>query len=119
MKLHNRRELKPRRKSLRNSATSAETVLWTYLKNGQLDGRKFRRQHSIGPYIADFYCPSERLVIELDGEQHFTAAGRKRDQKRDQYFHDKRIMVLRFENRMVFEHPMMLLEEVRKHFKPK
>ena len=73
----------------------------------------------VGRYIADFYCPSERLVIELDGEQHFTAAGRKRDQKRDQYLHHKKMTVLRFENRMVFEHPMMLLQEVRKHFKPK
>lgn len=116
MQLHNRRELRPRRKSLRNSATSAEAVLWTYLKNRQLDGRKFRRQHSIGPYIADFYCPSERLIIELDGAYHFTSAGRERDRKRDQYLQNKGIKVLRFENRVVFEHPMMLLEEVRRQF---
>jgi very-short-patch-repair endonuclease len=74
-RIHNRVELKPFRKKLRNNSTSAEATLWTYLKNRQLEGRKFRRQHSIGNYIADFYCPEEQLVIELDGEGHFWEEG--------------------------------------------
>ena len=58
------------RSFLRNHSTPAEAVLWTYLKSASIDGRKFRRQHSIGEYIADFYCPSEKLIVELDGEPH-------------------------------------------------
>lgn len=52
--------------------TEAELVLWKVLKGKKLQGRKFRRQNSIGYYIADFYCPSERLIIELDGQHYYT-----------------------------------------------
>ena len=74
MKTHNKKSLKERRKHLRNNGTSAEATLWTLLSKSQLDGRKFRRQHSINSFIVDFYCPSEKLVIELNGEHHFTDA---------------------------------------------
>ena len=60
---------KTKRKKLRNNLTPAEAALWNLLKNSQLEGRKFRRQHSVGFYILDFYCPSERMAIELDGAQ--------------------------------------------------
>ena len=63
-KLHNIRPLKKNRKQLRNRLTPAEAKLWSLLKNSQLEKRKFRRQHSVGPYVLDFYCPSERLCIE-------------------------------------------------------
>ena len=66
-RIHNKIELKPYRKALRKDLTPAEAFLWKYLQNRKLEGRKFRRQHSVGNYIADFYCSSERLVIELDG----------------------------------------------------
>ena len=66
-RLHNQKHLKLRRRRLRNAATPAERALWLMLKGRQLGGRKFRRQHSIGPYIVDFYCPGERLIVELDG----------------------------------------------------
>ena len=59
-KLYNRRELKTKRKALRNNSTKAEIILWRYLKHSQLGGLKFRRQHSIGPYIVDFYCPENQ-----------------------------------------------------------
>ena len=62
--------LKDRRKDLRNNLTPAEATLWKYLKGSTLKDRKFRRQHSIGNYIVDFYCPEEKLIIELDGEVH-------------------------------------------------
>jgi very-short-patch-repair endonuclease len=55
---------------LRRNATDAERKLWLALRNRQLDGLKFRRQQSIGPYIVDFICHEARLVIELDGGQH-------------------------------------------------
>ena len=68
--LHNRKALEARRKALRNNPTPAEEVLWNCLKGSKLEGRKFRGQHGIGPYIVDFYCPAERLVIEVDGSSH-------------------------------------------------
>jgi very-short-patch-repair endonuclease len=68
--LFNRKSLKLFRSSLRNKSTSAEAVLWKILKSKNLNGRKSRRQHSIGNFIVDFCCPSEKLVIELDGNPH-------------------------------------------------
>jgi very-short-patch-repair endonuclease len=59
-KIHNAQGLKETRKELRNSLTPAEAKLWSLLNNSQLENRKFRRQHSAGPYVLDSYCPSER-----------------------------------------------------------
>jgi very-short-patch-repair endonuclease len=68
--IFNRKSLKSFRSSLRNRSTSAEAALWEMLKSRKLEGRKFRRQYSIGSYIVDFCCPAEKLVIELDGAPH-------------------------------------------------
>ena len=76
MKKSNLRELIDKRKRLRNFSTSAESTLWNYLRDGKLAGRKFRRQHGMGYYILDFYCPSEKLCVELDGRQHYTESGK-------------------------------------------
>lgn len=62
--------MKCRMKTLRKNLTDAERWLWQRLRNRELSGWKFRRQHSIGPYIVDFVCIEKRLVIELDGGQH-------------------------------------------------
>ncbi|HXV09235.1 MAG TPA: DUF559 domain-containing protein, partial [Burkholderiales bacterium] len=59
-----------RRRTLRANLTAAEAVLWRAIKHSGLHGRKFRRQQSIGPYIVDFYCPVERLIVELEGSAH-------------------------------------------------
>jgi very-short-patch-repair endonuclease len=67
--LFNRKDLKSFRPSLRNKSTSAESALWNNLKSRNLDGRKFRSQYSIYKYIVDFYCPSKKLIIELDKPQ--------------------------------------------------
>ena len=116
-KIHNRPELTPFRKKLRNNGTSAEAVLWIRLKHSQLEGRKFRRQHSIGNYIVDFYCPEEKLVIELDGEGHFWEDGLKRDHRRKCYLNSLGIQVIRFENKWVFDDMEYLLNEIRGCFK--
>ena len=68
--LFNRKVLRSFRASLRNRSTSAEAALWEMLKSKKLYGRKFRLQYSIGNYIVDFCCPSEKLIIELDGDPH-------------------------------------------------
>ena len=103
----NTKELEPIRKTLRSNATSAEAFLWTYLKNKQLSGYRFRRQYSIEKYILDFYCPALRLAVELDGDVHYDSFSRQReyDLQRDEYLHrEYGVKVVRFENRMVFEH---------------
>jgi very-short-patch-repair endonuclease len=114
--INNRPEIKKRRQLLRNDATKAEHDLWQLLKGSQLDGRKFRRQHSIGCYILDFYCPSERLAVELDGEPHFTEDGRLRDANRTKFLEENFIKVLRFENGLVMHAPDEILNTIRSHF---
>ena len=110
--LNNRRELPPRRRELRNHATSAEAVLWTLLKGKQLAGYKFRRQHSFGSYVLDFYCPARKLAVELDGAPHFDHEQRDYDEKRTYFLKLKGLKVIRVENRPVFENPGMGLDYI-------
>lgn len=112
MKLHNRPYLKSFRKSLRNNSTSAEAYLWKLLKNKQVGGLKFRRQHSVGNYILDFYCPELNLAIELDGEIHSGHVAEQIDRDRDEYLSNQNIKILHFENRWVFEAPQDIIEEI-------
>ena len=114
--LFNQRNLKPFRSFLRNNSTSAEAVLWSKLKSKNLDGRKFRRQHSIVKYIVDFYCPSEKPIIELDGNPHGDYHQIERDKKRDKYIEDLGFLILRFENRFVFQQPEFVIDEIKKAF---
>ena len=86
------------------------------IKNSQLDGRKFRRQHSFGGYILDFYCSSEKLAIELDGEVHYNASVAERDFERDLFLKYFGILVLRFENKLVFESGSWVLDRIRSSF---
>ena len=100
--IHNNTSLRIIRKELRNNATSAEATLWKYLKNSQLRGNKFRRQHSIGDYIVDFYCPSAQLAIELDGEVHAYDTINERDRNKNVFLKQMNVRLLRFENKLVF-----------------
>jgi len=101
MQLHNRLRLKATRQKLRNAATFAEATLWEHLKGKQLAGRKFRRQHSIGPYVVDFYCPAEKLAVELDGSTHDNARAQQRDVTRDAYLAAVGIRTLRIPSKEV------------------
>jgi very-short-patch-repair endonuclease len=114
--IHNKSYLKPYRTSLRNKATPAEAFLWNYLKKSQLEGRKFRRQHSIDNYIVDLFCYEESLAIELDGEIHNMQI--EKDKIREAYLLSKGIKVIRFENRFVFEHFEQVLDDIIKSFTP-
>ena len=96
--------------TLRQARTDAEGLLWHFLRNKQLDGYKFRRQQPIGPYIADFACLSQKLLIELGGSQH--AERHVYDEKRDNFLREKGYRVLRFWNNEVFEHCFGVLERV-------
>ena len=96
-RLYNLNKLFSRRKDLRNNATPQEVLLWSKLKNSQL-GFKFRRQQSIGGYIADFYCPEKKLIIEIDGSQHFQKDNQEYDSIRTTFFEGLGLYVVRFSN---------------------
>jgi very-short-patch-repair endonuclease len=113
--INNLKYLQNTRKSLRNNLTLEETILWNILKNNNLR-HKFRRQHSIGNYIVDFYCPSKKLIIELDGSQHLD--NQEYDEKRSCYFESLRIKVVRFWNNEIKENingVVMRIEEELYH----
>ncbi len=115
MKKHNKKELREYRKALRKNLTSAEAHLWKHLQNRKFEGRKFRRQHSINNCIVDFYCASEKLVIELDGQVHMNPTAKEKDYRRDMHLKSLGFTVLRFENRMVFDELQNVLEEISRH----
>ena len=114
--IHNCLYLKERRQDLRNNATPPEKTLWQYLKGSQVAGRKFRRQHSVGNYILDFYCPAERLAIELDGAHHFTEEGIAYDEVRTAYINSLHIKVIRFENKEIWHNIEAVLETIQAQF---
>ncbi len=99
-----------RAKTLRQNQTDAEGLLWHYLRGKQLDGYKFRRQQPIGPYITDFACLSEKLLIELDGSQH--AEWKTRDEERDAFLRQAGYRILRFWNNEVFKNCLGVLERI-------
>lgn len=114
--LHNRRTLKKRRRELRKNLTPAEATLWKMLRKQQLEGRKFRRQHSIGPYIVDFFCYAEGLAVELDGHSHDDPARADYDDQRTVLLNEQGIRVVRFENCDVFEQPDVVLDAIARCF---
>lgn len=109
--------LKDKRRSLRNNSTFFEATLWNMLKAKQVNGLKFRRQHSIGRYILDFYCPSIKLGIELDGNEHYTPAGLENDENRTAFLNDNGISIMRFENIVVLNNPNYIVECILKYEK--
>lgn len=116
MNIHNKKYLKKYRKDLRNNLTPPEAVLWKALQNSKLEGRKFRRQHSMGNYIVDFYCPSEKIVIELDGSVHDDYSAQMYDMERTAFLNELNMKVIRFENVEVFSNLENVLEEIKRNF---
>jgi very-short-patch-repair endonuclease len=116
--IHNNLKFAKKRTNLRRNPTDAESVLWKNLQKSQLDGKKFRRQHSIGPYIVDFYCPKFRVAVEVDGAKHMTLIGSEEDGKRDEFLRKLNVRVIRFENRLVFESLELVLNTIRAALEP-
>ncbi|MEO1013389.1 MAG: endonuclease domain-containing protein [Bacteroidota bacterium] len=88
--------MRQNRKALRQNLTSAEAYLWKQLQHKKLEGRKFRRQHSIDNYIVDFYCAPEKLIIELDEAIHNNPVPAEKDEKRDIHLRNLGFTVLPF-----------------------
>ena len=97
-------------RELRKNATDAERLLWSRLRRRQLSGFKFRRQHSVGPYICDFACVDARVVVELDGSQHVEQSGY--DARRDGILRSGGFRVLRFWNNDVLSQTDVVLETI-------
>ncbi len=115
-RIHYQQNLKDLRKQNRRNLTPAEAELWKHLQGSKLEGRKFRRQHSVGGYILDFYCPVEKLAIELDRWDHFKDNGFARDMARTEYLNSLDIKVIRFESKEVFEQLEGVLAETTAQF---
>ena len=101
-----------RARELRHNLTNVERLLWKRLRLRNVDGHKFRRQHPIGPYFADFVCIERRLVVELDGGQHGENA--VHDQERDAWLRSHGWRVLRFWNNEVIEQSDAVLGAILK-----
>ena|SRR2546423_14973492 len=102
-------------RELRTKQTSAEGLLWQFLRNRQLLEFKFRRQHQFGDYVADFYCHEAQLVIECDGSVHESNQQWYHDQDRDAYMISQGLRVLRFTNDRVLDDTEGVLEEIAKY----
>ncbi|MFH0803990.1 MAG: DUF559 domain-containing protein [Candidatus Zambryskibacteria bacterium] len=96
--LFNNQSLKSRRRELRKNQTEAEKILWECLRGKRLNGFKFYRQFSVGPYILDFYCPKMRFGIELDGDSHSENEARLYDTNREKILLESNIRIIRFWN---------------------
>ncbi len=106
------KNLKILARNLRKNMTDAERLVWTKLRMKQLKNSQFYRQKIIGNYIVDFYCPKAKLVIEIDGGQHYMDEGKKKDKKRDSYIKKLGLKVLRFSDRDVLKNISSVSEEV-------
>ncbi|MFH0912111.1 MAG: endonuclease domain-containing protein [Patescibacteria group bacterium] len=111
--IFNKQRITRTRKLLRRDMPLAEQLLWSKLKNRQIKNYKFRRQHSIGKFIVDFYCPETKLAVELDGDSHFeSTAAEKLDSQRQAFLESLGIKVIRFTNREVYENMEGILENL-------
>jgi len=115
-RLRTRKELAVFLKELRLNLTPAEAFLWNQLKARKFQGKQFTKQHSIGNYIVDFYCPTEKLIIELDGEVHNNPNAIEYDENRTKFLENVGFKVMHFENKMIFENLSAVLKEINDNF---
>ena len=95
---------------MRKEPAPAERLMWRLLRNRRLAGFRFRRQHVIGRYIADYYCAVARLVVELDGDTH--VGNEEADMRREGYLREQGLRVIRFWNAQLFEDSESILDAV-------
>ena len=110
--IFNRSDLMKTRKRLRSEMPPAERILWSRLKKKQLGGFKFRRQYSVGPYVLDFYCPSVKLAVEIDGDLHYQDRAQEYDQQRDRYIENFGLRICRYTNQEIYRNLDDVLEDI-------
>ena len=99
-------------RKLRREMTDAEVILWKQLRRSAIGGHKFRRQHPIGPYVADFACLPKRFVIEVDGSTHWNDDARAYDRNRRRYLSELGWREIRMSNDDVFRNLDRVLEYI-------
>ncbi len=113
--IYNKSKHLPKRILLRKNQTPQESILWARLRRKHL-GHKFKRQYSVGPYILDFYCPTKKLAIEIDGSQHLE--NKEYDQERTDYLSILEIKVLRFWNNEINNNINGIVEKILSELSP-
>jgi very-short-patch-repair endonuclease len=103
---------KAKRRQLRNESPTAELRIWSSLRRKNISGYRFRRQYSVGPYVLDFYCPSLKLAVEIDGDSHFIGDAVEDDQRRQAFIEAFGIHFLRFTNQEVYDNLDGVLETI-------
>ncbi|MEK7188975.1 MAG: endonuclease domain-containing protein [Patescibacteria group bacterium] len=114
IKLLNQKDTKHRRRELRKEMTKAELVVWSVVRNNQL-GHRFRRQHGIGRFIVDFYCPILKLIVEVDGEIHGEGGQPLQDKEREAYLRKFNFRIKRYHNDHVLENPEFIRYDLKKY----
>jgi very-short-patch-repair endonuclease len=109
------RNLRDRSRQLRKNMTAAERFLWSKIRGNQIKGCWFYSQKTIGEYIADFYCPKAKLVVEVDGGQHYNDENIKYDKVRTEYMAGLGLKVLRFNNTEVLTNIKGVIEEIKRN----
>jgi len=97
---------------LRTNMTDAERLVWLRIRGKQLKGLQVYRQRIIGNYIVDFYCPKAKLVVEIDGGEHFKEEGVKKDEARDSFLKSNGLSVLRFSDTDVLLNIEAVIEKI-------
>jgi very-short-patch-repair endonuclease len=105
-------KLRARARTLRRDSTEAEKIIWSAIRAHRLNGASFRRQVPMGPYVADFVCHAAKLIIEIDGGQHFEAEHQRKDARRDAFLASKGYRVLRFNNHEVMTNRLGVAEAI-------
>ena len=112
--MYPQRKAVERARELRKKLTPPEARLWTALRQRKLNGLRFRRQHPIGPFIVDFFCPSARLAVEIDGVMHSLGDGEANDARRDSYLERVGLTVLRIPAAYVRDNLDAVLREIER-----
>jgi very-short-patch-repair endonuclease len=92
--------------------TDAERLMWSIVRRKKLKGYQFYRQRVVKGYIVDFYCPAAKLIIELDGGQHYGKRGMEKDIKRDNCLKELGYKILRFSDYEIFENTREVIERI-------
>ena len=111
------KKLTPFARELRKNMTDAEKRLWAKIRMRQMGGYQFYRQRAIGNYIVDFYCPKAKLVLEVDGGQHYSDEQIEIDRKRSSHLNRLGFKVMRFTNLDVLNNIDVVLDEIYRYLK--
>ncbi len=111
------KKLKPLARTLRSNMTDAEQLIWSKIRRKQIGNLQFYRQKNIGNYIVDFYCPKAKLVMEIDGGQHYESNGMRKDQARECYLQGLGLTVMRFSNIDILKNIDGVLERIGDYLK--